>query len=182
MKHLSLTIAAIALILAACTGNKTAAPVDTTDSTETPTVKDTALYGTVGEGTTMSTLELITEEGKAFTFELNQDSLADIQGGIFAGDRITLITEKGTEAPAVKKLINISSLLGKWTSLDRNFTIKDDGTIESAQLSESNPLTHWTMCNTNIILNADTFSILLLGPDSLELETTNGIFLYKRQK
>lgn len=182
MKYLPIFLAATAIALAACTGNKTAAPVDDNDSTETISVKDTALYGVVGEGTTMSVLELVTDEGKTLTFEMNQDSLADIQGGIFSGDRITLITEKGTEAPAIKKLVNLSSLLGKWTSLDRNFTIKDDGTIESAVSSETNPLTHWTMCNSNIILNADTFSILLLGPDSLELENARGIFLYKRQK
>ena len=72
-------------------------------------------------------------------------------------------------------------LQGRWTSLDKNFTINEDGSIESNIQAESKPYTAWTICNARLILNTDTFDVLSLGADSLELESAKGIFVYKRQ-
>lgn len=145
-------------------------------------VADSAIYGVVGEGTTMHVLEVITEEGKTVSFAVNQDSLSDVQGGIFSGDRITLVTNGKTDEdmPQIGKLVNLTSLLGKWTSLDKNFEIKEDGVVESSQKAESNPYTQWSMVNAKLILNVDTFDVIQLGPDSLSLENSKGIFVYKR--
>lgn len=182
MKKLTMLFAlAIALTaVVGCTGKKETKAETPVDSTAVE-VPDTAIYGIVGEGTTMSVLELLTEEGKTMQFEINTDSLSDIQGGIFAGDRVTLTCMKGSEMPVVCKVVNLTTLLGKWTSLDRNFEIKEDGVVESALKTESRPYTHWSMSNASLILNTDTFSVLLLGPDSLSLENENGIFVFKRQ-
>ena len=54
--------------------------------------------------------------------------------------------------------------------------------MESAVKAETNPWTSWKLNNGNIILNSDTFQIDVLGPDSLCLETADGIFAYKRQQ
>ncbi len=81
-----------------------------------------------------------------------------------------------------KKVINLTSLMGKWTSIDKNFDIKDDGVVESHISAESKPYTSWKILNGKLLLSTDTFEILNLGPDSLSLENNKGIFVYKRQK
>lgn len=173
-------ISAITMIIAGCDSKKSNNITDDID-TVSVSIPDSALYGTVGEGTTMHVLELITEDGKTMNIAVNQDSCSDVQGGIFAGDKVTLVTRPGSDnTPEVVKLVNITSLLGKWTSLDRNFEIQEDGVIASSMTAESRPLTHWAMANANLILNADTFSVLLLGPDSMSIENDEGIFVYKR--
>lgn len=165
-----------------CDQHKSKSQGDNTDSV-TVSMPDTAIYGVVGEGTTMHVLELVTDDGKTMTFAISQDSLSDVQGGIFAGDKVTITTRPGTDSDReVVKLLNLSSLLGKWTSIDRNFEIKEDGEVVSAIKAESHPYTQWSAANGNLILNADTFNVLLLGPDSMSIENKDGIFVYKRQK
>lgn len=172
----------MAALLAGCDQKKSGSSAVSADTIAVAT-PDSALYGTVGEGTTMHVLELITEDGKAMSVAIGQDSCSDVQGGLFAGDRVTLTTRPGSgDAPEVEKLVNLTSLLGRWTSLDRNFEIQEDGIIVSSNKAESRPLTHWSTANANLILNADTFSVLLLGPDSMAIENQEGIFVYKRAK
>lgn len=184
MKHsfIAAFAALILLMVAGCENKKGGQQKDAKDSLEV-SVQDTAIYGTVGEGTTMHVLELITDDGKNKTFAISQDSLSDVQGGIFSGDKVTITVRQVADSdPEVVKLLNLTSLLGKWTSLDRNFEIKEDGVVTSAVKAESHPYTQWSVANGNLILNADTFNVLLLGPDSMSIENKDGIFVYKRQK
>lgn len=175
-------VAFIACMMAGCENKKGTQLSDTQDSLEV-SVQDTAIYGTVGEGTTMHVLELITDDGKTKTFAISQDSLSDVQGGIFSGDKVTITVRSVPDSdPEIVKLLNLTSLLGKWTSLDRNFEIKEDGIVTSTVKAESHPYTQWSVSNGNLILNADTFNVLLLGPDSMSIENKEGIFVYKRQK
>lgn len=167
--------------LAGCMGKKDSDKMELAD-TIAVTIPDTALYGTIDEATTMHMLVINTDEGKQQECELDADTLSDIQGGVFAGDRVTVVTVKTADGLAVKKLLNLNTLHGKWTSLDRNFEIKENGEVESNASIETNPYTHWSTANANLILNADTFQVLLLGPDSLTLENDKGIFVYKRQR
>ena len=81
-----------------------------------------------------------------------------------------------------KKVINLTTLQGKWTSLDKNFEILEGGTVKSNVQAEKNPWTSWKILNGQLVLNADTFSIDRLGGDSLYLENRQGIFVYTRQK
>lgn len=183
MKHIPsfLTLVLALMCLAGCNQKKQAAVADAKDSVAVQV--DSAIYGVIGEGTTMHVLELLTEDGKTLSLAINQDSCSDVQGGIFAGDRVSVIMRQGgTEGLEVAKLVNMTSLLGKWTSLDRNFEIQEDGIVVSTVKAESRPYTQWSMCNGNIILNTDTFDILLLGPDSMSIENREGIYVYKRQK
>ncbi len=177
----ALSVMLLTGVFCGCKNDKAGNVVDAKDSIADGGIKDTAIYGVVGEGTSMHMLEVITADGKTLTFENgDEDSLSDVQGGIFSGDRVTLVACGTENSKRVQKLVNLTSLLGKWVSLDRNFEIKEDGSIESSQKAESNPYTQWQMCNTRIILNKDTFDIVLLGPDSLYLENNEGIFAYKR--
>lgn len=151
------------------------------DEEEVVTVADTALYGKCGEATSMHSLQLETDDGEDIILYVDPDSGSLVLGGMMPGDRMTVSYEEKDMGKCITKAVNLTTLLGHWTSLDRNFLIHEDGTIESSLSSESNPYKVWSMVNTNIILNNDTFDILSLGADSLELENAKGIFVYKRQ-
>lgn len=179
------TLAATGMLTACNMGNTRKDTIeDLADSVNTE-IPDTAVYGRVDEATTMHTLQVVTEDGKTLTFALGQSLQADVQGGLFAGDYVTLTATKTTDAdePEVQKLVNITSLLGKYTSIDRNFEIKADGSVESPNMTaESQPYTQWKTVNTRLVLNQDTFDIRQLGPDSLTIESAKGIYVYKRKK
>lgn len=182
MKKIFVFIAATvaAISFTACNDKKTANNADSSDSLAT--VADTAIYGVVGEGTSMHSLEILDSDGKTTEYVYGLDTVPEIQGGAFPGDRLTFLTKQTEDGLAVMKGLNLTTLKGKWTALDRNFEIKDDGVVESPSSVETNPYTKWATCNCKLILNTDTFDVLLLGPDSLTLENGNGIFVYKRQK
>ena len=78
-------------------------------------------------------------------------------------------------------MINLTTLLGKWQSLDRKFEIKEGGVAETV-VNEQKPYTSWKIVNGKLLLNTDTFAIDNLGPDSLLLENHKGIYVFKRQQ
>ena len=80
-----------------------------------------------------------------------------------------------------KKIINLTSLLGLWSSLDKQFEIIEGGTVVS-NTGEPKPYTEWKIINGKLVLSPDTFDIYSLGPDSLYLENDNGIYGYKRMQ
>ena len=183
MKRLVYSILfAVAITIVVGCGNKQTHTEETAKKTEdVGGVADSALYGTVGRATAMHSVELVDEDGKAVIVPLNVDMEADVQGGIYCDDRLTMTVEKNVEGEKeVKKAINLTSLCGRWVALDRNFEIMEDGTVVSMQNLESHPYTHWSMVNCNLVLNRDTFEVAYLGPDSLALENDRGIFVYKR--
>ena len=182
MKKSIISVAVFGCIafLASCNGGKT----DNTDAqrdTLKNEVADSTVYGKCGEGSMMNTLELVTDEGKTFTFTIDEEKGSDVQGGMMSGDRMAVTYYKTADENIAHKVINLTTLLGRWTSLDKNFTINEDGSIDSNVPAESKPFTAWTICNAKLILNTDTFDILTLGADTLELENSKGIFVYKRQ-
>lgn len=156
-------------------------PAETVDTLGVE-VHDSAVYGKIGEGTMMHTLEIVSDDGDLLTMEIDEYNNSEILGGMMAGDRVTATFIKGEDGCILQKGINLTTLLGRWTSLDRNFTINEDGTIESNVQAESRPYTHWNMVNARLVLNADTFDVVNLTADSLSIENANGIFVYKRQK
>ena len=141
---------------------------------------DTTIYGNCTEAA-MSSFSLVNEHGDTLFFLLEEvDTIADVQGGIFEGDKLAVIAHTVDGELVAQKVININSLRGRWISLDKNFEIKDDGVVESSVEAESNPYTSWRIWNGLLILSKDTFNVLQLGPDSLYLENNTGIFTYKR--
>lgn len=169
-----------AIIVVGCDNKSKPAVADTADVQEDET-PDTTIYGKCGVSTAMHTLELITDKGDTIIYSLeNADTCADVQGGLFSGDRLAIIAGKGREGePFAKKVINITSLIGKWGSLDKSFEICEGGVVES-NFKEPKPYTEWKILNGMLVLSADTFNIYALGPDSLLLENSYGIYGYKR--
>lgn len=168
-----------ALFIIGCNDKgKTAKTMETeSDSSEA----DTTVYGKCGDGTAMHTLELITDKGDTIVYSLEEgDTCTDVQGGLFAGDRLAVIGYKAADdVMFAQKVINLTSLLGKWGSIDRTFEIQEGG-IVSSDVKEPKPYTEWKILNGKLILSADTFDVYSLGVDSLYLENKDGIYGYKR--
>lgn len=180
-----LTLMAVC-ILAGCNSNSNKAvetDADTTQVAET----DTTIYGICGEGTTMHNLELITNDGDTLNFLVNEgnndddDAIDAIRGGLISGDKLAVIRDASAAEPTAAKVINLTTLEGKWTSLARNFEIVEGGELLSTLQSETNPYTSWRILNGQLLMGRDTFDILTLGADTLELENSQGIFIYTRK-
>lgn len=176
----------LVLMLAACDAKKKQQIEDTDEVVE---VNDTTVYGVCGEGTSMHSLEIITDAGDTLVYTLlSQDAEtevetpSDVQGGLMAGDKMAVTGHKTADELVADMVINVTSLLGHWTSIDKNFTIEEGGTVHSAVKAETNPWTSWKILNGSLLLNRDTFCIECLSADSLYLENANGIFTFKRQK
>ena len=179
------------LVLAGCNSKKEKPNLQANDVEE---VADSTVYGVCGEGTSMHSLELITDTGDTLTYtildaEADMDGMgtegglvSHVEGGLMAGDKVAVTGQKVDGELIADKVINVTSLLGHWTSIDKNFEIEEGGTVRSSVKAESNPWTSWKILNGRLLLNRDTFNINSLGADSLYIENDKGIYTFKRQK
>ena len=168
-----------------CTGKKTQQqPTESDTMVVEVSTPDSTVYGVCGEGTSMHALELVTDEGDTLTYLVDADAeQGTVKGGLFAGDRMAVVGYKGAEGDMVATCaVNLTTLMGKWTSIDKNFEIQEGGLVESSIKAETRPWTSWKIHNGQLLLNADTFAIERLGADSLCLENGEGIFVFKRQR
>jgi len=144
---------------------------------------DSTIYGVCGESSGMSTMQLITDAGDTMEILIDEDpEYPVVKGGVFSGDRMAVLAYQQEGEWIATDAINLSSLLGKWTSLDKNFEIFEGGVVKSNVKAESNPWTSWKIYNGKLIFNRDTFTVNTLGADSLYIEDSKGIYTYKRQK
>lgn len=183
-------MAAAVVFLAGCNVKKEKSQAVVDDE---EVVADSTVYGVCGEGTSMHSLELITDAGDTITYTI-LDAEADLEGGLssgpvtsvvggmMSGDKMAVTGHKVEGEMLADRVINVTSLLGHWTSLDKNFEIEEGGTVRSNVKAETNPWTSWKILNGQLLLNRDTFAIDNLGADSLAIENARGIFLFKRQK
>ncbi|MBR4924448.1 MAG: hypothetical protein IKZ61_01720 [Prevotella sp.] len=185
-KLLFISLAAIlVMMVASCDDKKTGNIFGGADSLliDSTSEQDSSLYGRCGDGCAMNTLQLITDKGD--TLELNYDPDAEkspVQGGVAVGDRVAVQLGKDAYGTTIAaSVINLTTLLGTWQSLDRKFEVKEGGVVETV-VNEQKPYTSWKIVNGKLVLSTDTFSIYELGADSLYLENDVGIFAYKRVK
>lgn len=153
------------------------------ESSEQTTTQDSTLYGVCGEGTMMHSLQLITDGGDTIVFALpdSDDGAQTVVGGLLAGDRLAVVEGLPVDGEkCARKVINLTTLQGKWTSIDKNFEILEGGEVSSDVEAEKNSWTTWKILNGKLLLNRDTFDIDEIGSDSLYLENKVGIFVYKR--
>lgn len=183
-KILYLAVAFLLVCVQACKENKTTKVIVANDSVTITEETDSTIYGVCGVGTAMHTLELITDAGDTLSLYIHDETdmvTSPVKGGLMCGDRMAVVTrvsESGELEAA--EVINLTSLLGKWTSVDKNFEIREGGELQSYAKVEKAPWTSWKILNGKLLFNKDTFSIFQLGADSLFLENKNGIFTYKR--
>lgn len=186
---LTKTLSGISLLIvpffmAGCNPTVKKPEVRDTDSVTTETgTPDSTIYGNCGEGTAMHSLELITTQGDTIQYMIAEDESGkqNVYGGLLVGDKLAVIEGASLDGDKeAKKIINMTTLLGKWVSLDKNFEILDGGVVKSNLSAESKPWTSWKIFNGHLVLNKDTFDINKLDKDSLYLENQQGIFAYKR--
>ena len=179
-----MALALVAMFAASSCKNKSNTPViSASDSLVVADENDSTIYGVCGEGTSMHSLELISDDGDTLSVFIDDENPDVVQGGLLAGDRIALIGYKAQDGEMMaQKVINITSLLGKWTSLDKNFDLIEGGEVKNNVKAETNPWTSWKILNGQLLLNKDTFDIDKLGSDSLMLENRQGIYVFKRQE
>lgn len=177
----------LSCLIASCNGNKQKG--SDTDVNADTAAADSTLYGICGEGTAMHTLQLITLTGDTLNLSLLPDDTDDpdadaatVNGGLMCGDHLAVLATTTADGPVATKVINLTSLMGRWTSISRNFVIEEGGVVTSDVKAETHPYTSWKIYNGQLLLGRDTFNIVTLGPDSLAIENHNGIYLYKRQR
>lgn len=187
MKNLVYIAFTAALIcgFASCKNNKSEVKDDATDSTvvATGTVSDSTVYGKIVDGG-QSVFLLQTDAGDTLEYVLENElgEPVEVEGGYNVGDRLAVISYKMNGENIVRKAINLLSLQGHWTSLDKNFTIEEGGVVHSSVEAEKNPWTSWKIINGKLMLNRQEFDVVTLGADSLALEDSTGIYVFKRQK
>ena len=185
MKNFQFTMAfvlPIVLLVVGCK-NKTRRQVIVQQSADKEETADSTVYGILGDATSMNSMQVITDKGDTLTYMINTDGdiISNVQGGEMVGDRVAVIGTKLNDELVAQKVINLTTLLGKWVSIDKNFDIQEGGVVKSFVKAETSPWTSWKIINGKLLLNKDTFVVNTLGPDSLYLENKNGIFAYKRQ-
>ncbi len=172
--------AVIALAIAGCSQKKQSSTTSVGADAE---VNDSTIYGVCGEGTMMHSLELVTSMQDTLTILINDEDVADktiVAGGLMAGDRMAVTARKTDDGWVAQRVLNITSLLGKWTSIDKNFEITDDGEVKSSMKLESKAWTEWRILNGQLLFNRDTFDIISITADSLEIENHDGIYAFRR--
>lgn len=169
------------VFMASCNSKKSNTLADKTDTESENTECDSTVYGICGDGTSMNSLQLITDKGDTLTYTMiDADEETNVKGGLLSGDHLAVTAVKTEDGEMfAQSVINLTSLLGKWSSIDRSFTIKEGGTVDGDN-QEPRPYVDWRILNGKLLLSADTFSIYSLGPDSLLLENRDGIYSYKR--
>ena len=154
----------------------------TGEGEDSVSTNDSTIYGTMVDGG-MNSIILLTDNGDTLEYLVNpDDTLEVVKGGKINGDRFAIIGYKEYGDNFMRSAINLTSLLGNWSSLDRNFEIKEGGTVTSSLQSEKNPWTAWKIWNGKLILSKDTFDVENLGADTLSLENKAGIFVFTRGK
>ena len=86
-KLVYVTIALVALFAANSCKNKNNVPViSAADSVEVEdAMNDSTIYGVCGEGTSMHSLELISDEGDTLSVFIDDENPDVVQGGLLAG-------------------------------------------------------------------------------------------------
>lgn len=182
--NIFICLLAFIFVMVACEEKKAATKVvvPVVDSTLIEDVPDSTIYGVCGEGCSMHMLELVTANGDTLNLRVNMEESAMVKGGMMVGDRMAVVGHQEDDGSWVADdAVNLTTLLGKWSSIDKNFEIQEGGVVVST-ITEPKPLTEWKICNANLVLSSDTFSVYSLGEDSLYLENEHGIFAYKRMK
>ena len=190
MKIAKITIlAAMAILAVGCQNETKNANIPVIKDTQADLQADETKFGECVNATS-NTFQLVQIDGDTLDFIVEEqyldqnDSLVTgdvVCGGLYDGNKMAVMGTPSDEGMVVRKAINLTSLMGRWTSLDKNFEIKDGGVVESHVQNESNPYTEWKILNGKLVLSKDTFNILSIGNDSLCLENEKGIYAYKRQ-
>lgn len=163
---------------------------DDTDSTEVEedmVPRDHTIYGLCGNGSSMNTLEVLTDNGDTLLLSMAPALEANqVFGGLEVGDRVAVMANaKRTEAT---EIINLNSLLGDWVMPDPidgsdevGIRIKEGGVAESIEMTNIYYRT-WKIYDGKLEIlsvregggdaeETNLYEILILGSDTLAYKT-----------
>ncbi len=174
-------------LVSGCMGNRQSKEYADAQGTEPAQSPDSAFYGHLGEGTGMSCLELVTEEGD--TLVLNKVDEKTGNYGLILGeianytDRFAITTVDDDQNVLVA--LNVTQLERSWQSVAdslKGFRLMPDG--KAAALKDvGHRYDAWSLYNCMLVLQTgrqetqdastgcDTLRILKLTPDSLILQS-----------
>lgn len=199
MKKLSVfcVLSALIIILGSCGNKSQKVPFDNGDSAYSSKA-DPTLFGVCGVGTTMNTLQLITDTGDTLQLDLTTARDNDqVFGGMQVGDRMAVIAND--EHTAAVLVVNQAALLGNWVmpnpidgSDEVGISIKEGGIAESIEQSSIVYKT-WklTRGKLEIVLVREggteeeetyLYDLVKVTPDSLIYKDADDTFEYCRQK
>ncbi len=157
---------------------------------------DSTVYGVCTDGSSMNTLQILTDNGDTLTINTTYaEETMNVLGGYTSGDRMAVILrEDRSQALCVT---NISMLLGDWVMLDPmdgssyvGIRIKDGGIAESINQSTIIYKT-WRMFNGKLEVvsvredggdfeDTEIFTISKLTGDSLVIRDVEQVYDYTR--
>lgn len=157
---------------------------------------DSTVYGVCTDGSSMNTLQILTDNGDTLTINTTYaEETMNVLGGYTSGDRMAVILrEDRSQALCVT---NISMLLGDWVMLDPmdgssyvGIRIKDGGIAESINQSTIIYKT-WRMFNGKLEVvsvredggdfeDTEIFTISKLTGDSLVIRDAEQVYDYTR--
>lgn len=170
------------LMLAACVDTRKAdeIKIDKEDTESAETIIANEVRGVVGEGTSMHSLELITDQGDSLTLFYENNAI----GGLTCGDWVDVSydnTGSGGELTA-RSIVNLTALAHLWkidAKQHLEINLKGDATSYGMPISYQS----WEVEGDKLILigtaAADTFHIVMLSEDSLYMK---GKKTYKMKK
>lgn len=156
-------------------------------------VPDTALYGSLGEGTGMSCVEIITNDGDTLT--LNKINENTGEAGVLLGsterygDPLTITTDANRES--IRTLINLKTLTQSWQTNPDSIRLKLDSEGKVSARWKGKTYNYWSMCNAHLLLGnknkenevtaCDTFEIRGLSRDSMILALHTDILKFYKK-
>ena len=188
---LSALLFAAGIYFTSCNGKKEKADAVQSSTTSTDAlIPDTALYGKLGEGTGMSCIEIITDEGDTLT--LNKTNETTGEAGILLGgtehydDPLTITTDANKER--ILTLVNLRTLTGKWQDSSSKNTLKLENNGKASAICNGKTYNRWRMWNAHLLLDTptektgeqecDTFEIRELNQDSLVIKGKDSTFTF----
>lgn len=149
--------------------------------------RDHTVYGLCGNGSSMNTLEVLTDNGDTLLLSMAPALEANkVFGGLEVGDRVAVMTDaKRKEAT---EIINLNSLLGDWVMPDPidgsdevGIRIKEGGVAESIEMTNIYYRT-WKIYDGKLEIlsvregggdaeETNLYEILILGSDTLAYKT-----------
>lgn len=181
---LSTALIALSATLGSCGKQKKAPSATGNDSTQTEAVavRDSALYGKLGEGTGMSCIEIITDGGDTLTLN-KTDENTGLSGKILGGtehynDRLTITTNASQES--IITLVNLATLSRKWQTHPDSIRMNlgKNGKISGTWNGKN--YNQWNMCNAKLVLKEQKDAVL--ATDTFEIEDLNGDSLILKGK
>ena len=178
------------LLFGSCGGNKQQQYVEEDDnstSMEDKEVRDHTIYGICAAGTTMNTLQMITDSGDTLKLNISRaNEMGKVFGGLQPSDRLAVLPD--SSGRMALQVINLSTLMGDWVmpdpidgSAEVGIRIKEGGIAESIEQSVIMYRT-WKIVNGDLEIQLvregggdeqedNLYELLILGPDTLAYRT-----------